>query len=106
LTTAFVSLGSNEAIQWERTKTQHLIRYVPKGTYYARFKAGGKLIRKSLRTDVYSVAKLRLPDLIGENRALVEAAAGRSSGKLTFGDIVSTYHLYAESDRAVRQIFG
>ena len=85
-------------IQWERTKTQHLIRYVPKGTYYARFKAGGKLIRRCLRTDVYSVAKLRLPDVIGEHRALVEAAADRSSGKLTFGDIVATYRQRIESD--------
>jgi integrase len=85
-------------ILWEKTKTQHLIRYAPKGTYYARFKAGGKLIRKSLRTDVYSVAKLRLPDMIGEHRALVEAAADRSSGKLTFGDIVASYRQRIESD--------
>jgi integrase len=47
---------------------------------------------------VYSVAKLRLPDLIGEHRALVEAAADRSSGKLTFGDVVATYRARIESD--------
>ena len=37
-----------------------LIRYVPSGTYFARLRVRGKLIRQSLKTDVLSVAKLRL----------------------------------------------
>ena len=37
----------------------NLIRYVPSGIYYARLRVKGKLIRKSLKTDVLSVGKLR-----------------------------------------------
>jgi integrase len=87
---------------WEKTKTQFLIRYIPKGTYYARFKAGGKVFRKALGTDVYTVAKLRLPDAIAEQRTLVEAACDRSAGKLTFGDVVNAYRQRIDSDPALK----
>jgi integrase len=83
---------------WQKTKTQHLIRYAPKGTFYAYFKAGGKPFRKSLRTDVYSVAKLRLADEIAEQRELAEAATNQAAGKLTFGDVVEQYRARIESD--------
>ena len=45
---------------WQKTQYSNLIRYVPSGTYYARLRVKGKLIRKSLKTDLISVAKLRL----------------------------------------------
>ncbi|MCX6926753.1 MAG: hypothetical protein NT154_26645, partial [Verrucomicrobia bacterium] len=48
------------ARDWQKTQFTNLIRYVPSGTYYARLRVAGKLIRKSLKTDVLSVAKLRL----------------------------------------------
>ena len=76
---------------WQKTKTQHLIRYLPKGTFYAYFKVGGKPFRKSLRTHVYSVAKLRLADEIAEQRELAEASTNQSAGKLTFADVVELY---------------
>jgi integrase len=83
---------------WQKTKTQHLIRYLPKGTFYAYFKAGGKPFRKSLRTHVYSVAKLRLADEIAEQRELAEAATNQSAGKLTFADVVEQYRERIESE--------
>jgi len=39
-----------------------LLRYTPSGTYYARFKAGGKAFRVSLKTKGFTVAKMRLND--------------------------------------------
>jgi integrase len=81
---------------WQKTKTQSLIRYIPKGTYYAYFKAGGKPFRRSLRTDVYTVAKLRLRDVIAEQRATAGAAIDRRAGKLTFGDVVAAYRAAVE----------
>ncbi len=83
---------------WQKTKTQHLIRYLPKGTFYAYFKVGGKPFRKSLRTDVYSVAKLRLADEIAEQRELAEAATKQAAGKLTFADVVQQYRERIESE--------
>ena len=49
--------------EWQKTQYSNLIRYVPSGTYFARLRVNGNLIRKSLKTDVLSVAKLRLGDL-------------------------------------------
>jgi hypothetical protein len=47
---------------WQKTQFSNLIRYMPSGTYFARLRVNGKLIRKTLKTDVLSVAKLRLAD--------------------------------------------
>ncbi|MDB6123874.1 MAG: Integrase family protein [Pedosphaera sp.] len=41
---------------WQRTQFSNLIRYVPSGIYFARFKVRGKLIRQSLKTDQLTVA--------------------------------------------------
>jgi hypothetical protein len=54
----------NGQVLWEKTQTQFLLRNSQSGIYYARLYVGGKEIWKSLRTDVYSVAKARLPELI------------------------------------------
>jgi hypothetical protein len=40
--------------------------------YFARAKVGGKLIRQSVKTDVLSVAKLRLADLLATEQKNVE----------------------------------
>lgn len=32
---------------WQKTQYSNLIRYVPSGTYYARLRVKGKLIRRS-----------------------------------------------------------
>ena len=48
---------------WQKTQYANLVRYVPSEIYFARLRVQGKLIRKSLKTDKISVAKLRLDDL-------------------------------------------
>ena len=53
----------NRADLRQKTQFSNLIRYTPSGTYFARLRVNGKLIRKTLKTDVLSVAKLRLADL-------------------------------------------
>lgn len=83
---------------WQKTKTQHLIRYLPKGTFYAYFKTGGKPFRKSLRTNVYSVARLRLRDELAEQRELAEASGNQAAGRLTFADVVEQYRCRIESE--------
>src|SRR5205823_14662125 len=83
---AVTAMDEPDAPLWESTPVQNLVRYQPSGTYFARFKVGGKLIRKSLRTNVFSVAKLRLPDLITEHRRVQETANAARCGKMTFWD--------------------
>ena len=55
---------------WQKTQYANLFRYEPSGTYFARIRISGKLIRRSLDTTVLSVAKLRLGDLEKQERQL------------------------------------
>ena len=43
-------------------KVPNLLQYVSNGNYYGRIKVGGKLIRESLGTSVWTNAKLKLVD--------------------------------------------
>ena len=70
---------------WQKTQYSNLIRYVPSGTYYARLRVKGKLIRRSLKTDVLSVAKLRLSDFEKHERQVAESRESVSAGKFEGG---------------------
>ena len=85
---------------WAKTQYANLIRYVPSGVYFVRIRVGGKLIRKSLKTNRISVAKLRLADLEKEERQKVEnqTAIALTSGKLTFSDAVALYRERLKAD--------
>lgn len=76
---------------WKKTTVPNLIRYVPTGMYYARGRVGGKLFYKTLKTTAFSVAKLRLNDLLKERRAIVQTAAQVAAGKMTFADAAKAY---------------
>jgi hypothetical protein len=52
--------ASQSEKDWQKTQYSNLIRYIPSGTYYARLRVKGKLIRRSLKTDFISVAKFRI----------------------------------------------
>lgn len=80
-----------QASPWETTAAQNLVRYRPSGTYFARFKIGRKLIRKSLETTVFSVAKQRLPDKIREYRSRYESEKAFSNGRMNVGDAADVY---------------
>jgi integrase len=89
---------NDEAALWETTARQNLIRYVPSGTYFARLKVKGKLIRRALKTKVFSVAKLRLGDLEKEERQRAENYVAVANGKMTFGDALAIYRSRIEGD--------
>lgn len=88
---ALRAMNEPDSPLWESTPIQNLIRYRPSGTYFARFKVGGKLIRQSLETAVFSVAKLRLPDKIREHRSHNESVKAFASGKMTVSDAARVY---------------
>ena len=67
---------------WQKTQYANVIRYVPSGTFYARIRIQGKLIRKSLETDLISVAKLRLGDLEKTERQAVESKDSVANGRM------------------------
>ncbi|MBA3649912.1 MAG: hypothetical protein H0W66_00150 [Chthoniobacterales bacterium] len=84
-------MPNTEESLWEKTSVQNMFRYVPSGTYYARFRAGGKVVRQSLDTSVFSVAKQRLPDKMREHRAKVQSVTAFANGKMNVGDAAAVY---------------
>ena len=55
-------------------KTPNLLQYGSTATYYGRVKVGGKIIRHSLETDVWTVAKLRLVDFLKDKQQICKPA--------------------------------
>jgi hypothetical protein len=78
---------------WQKTSYANLIRYVPSGMYFCRVRVRGKLIVKSLKTDVLSVTKLRLSDKEKEFRqkARHQEAIQRGRGQMTFSEALEIY---------------
>ena len=55
--------------QWRSfPKVPNLIQYVSNGNYYGRIKVGGRIVRESLKTDVWTTAKLRLADFLKDHQ--------------------------------------
>ncbi|MDQ6912067.1 MAG: site-specific integrase [Verrucomicrobiota bacterium] len=88
--------------EWETTAVQNLTRYRASGTYFARFRVGKKLICKSLKTPVFSVAKQRLPDVMREHRAKVESVVAFASGKMKVGDAAEVYLRKVEANVSLK----
>jgi len=66
-------LGSD----WKKTQYANPAPDVPSGTHFVRMRVRGKLIRKSLETDVISVAKLSLADFVCPENAAPADSGGR-----------------------------
>jgi integrase len=87
---------------WQKTSYANLIRYVPSGIYYARLRVKGKLIRKSLKTDVLSVAKLRLGDFEKQERQRAESVDSVSYGKMTVNDAIELHRRRVAGDVSLK----
>lgn len=61
---------------WTKTPVAHLLRYEPKGTYYLRARVSGKIVRESLKTTDFTVAKLKVSERLSELRM----SSGSTSG--------------------------
>src|SRR2546428_6589483 len=49
-TDASADMSTSDEKVWQTTAVQNLVRYRSSGTYFARFRVGGKLVWKSLKT--------------------------------------------------------
>ena len=84
--------------QWRSfPKVPHLLQYVSNGNYYGRIKVGGKVFRESLKTSVWTTAKLRLTDFLKEHR---EARARVTPP--TFKEAVALLERELESDTTIK----
>ena len=87
---------------WQSTQYSNLIRYVPSGTFFTRLRVGGNLIRKSLKTNVLTVAKLRLADLERSERGFVESRKTASKGRMTFGECLAIFKTQTEASHLLK----
>ncbi len=87
---------------WAKTSVANLVRYKPSGMYFARVRVAGKLIRQTLKTDVFSVAKIRLADLVHEQRKAAESRMVSTKGKMTFGDALAIYEAKLECNQRLK----
>jgi integrase len=87
---------------WQKTQYANLLRYKSSGTYFARIRVNGKLIRRSLKTTVLSVAKLRLGDLEKKERQLAEHQAAAVNGRMTFNEALDIYKQRLEGDASLK----
>ncbi len=80
---------------WERTSVQSLLRNRSSGNYYGRWKVTVNGISKhkwiNLKTDVFSVAKLRVGDEAAKIEALRQSASNVTAGKGTLADLIAVY---------------
>ena len=88
----------NKPKLWQKTKYANLYRYIPSGTYFARIRVAGNLIRQSLETDKITVAKLRLDDLQARERKAAENRQEIAKGKMMFGDALTLYRERIKGD--------
>jgi integrase len=77
--------------EWVKTPVANLIRYKPSGIYFARVRIRGKLFRRSLKTDVMSVAKLRLGDFVKDRQEEIGDDTAARSGKMTMAEAVKIF---------------
>ena len=78
-------------------KVPNLVQYISTGTFYGRVKVDGKLYRESLKTTVYSIAKLKLPDFVKS-----KLRKKRQTGApVSFGEARKLYEQDLESDHTL-----
>lgn len=93
--------GTPAQSKWAKTKVANLYRYVPSGKYFARVRIGDKVHFKSLKTDVFTVAQQRLPDLKKELRGETDGEKRVANGKMTFGDARAIYEARLEANNGI-----
>jgi hypothetical protein len=83
---------------WQKTACANLYCFKPSGAYFAHIKIRGKLIRRSLKTKLQSVAKLRLGNLEKAERQTADSMRAVSGGKMTFGDALPRRYINTRKD--------
>jgi len=78
-------------------KGPNLVQYVSTGTYFGRVKIGRKLFRESLKTDVFTTARLRLGDFLKKKR---KQAARPIAG--TVGEALALYEADTAADHTLK----
>jgi integrase len=74
--------------EWNVGKVSGLVRHKESGRYYSRYQLNGKRTMKALKTDVFSVAKLRHLDTLATAEAWRQTGKKAEAGTGTMGDLL------------------
>ena len=96
-------------VQWKQTKVQFLLKDEISGRYYAKFYREGKAVWRTLKTDVFEVAKYRLAEELkvfrsaGKTAKTVEQAANLYLAKMRNDPSIkeTTRHYYGQIVKAI-----
>lgn len=87
----------------ESTKVTNMVRAIESGMFYLRARINGRLVWRSLDTDSFTVAKLRLPDELKKLRlAAPPANSARASTSMTFADAVAAFKQSVNADSQLK----
>ena len=81
---------------WQPTREPNLLRNTASGRYYCRFTIAGKQKWTNLKTNVWTVAKLRLADERARIERRRQAVASVAAGEATVGELVAIYRRRVE----------
>ncbi len=86
---------------WQKTPVANLIRYAPAGTYYLRAKIQKKIVRQSLGTDRFDLAKIKLEERLRELRV---ARGSSKRGIETIADALAVVRADVANDPSIKAI--
>jgi integrase len=87
---------------FQPTQVQYLYRREPIGVYYARLYVGTGEKWVSLKTKMFSVAKLELHKRLQSHQSVQDAQTAVSVGKATVGDLSALYLRKVELDNSIK----
>jgi len=87
---------------WQKTPFVNLVRYKPSQVYFARLRIKGKLIRRSLKTNQITVAKLRMADLEKAERQKAQSVNAVANGKMTFREALAVFETRVHANPALK----
>jgi integrase len=90
-------------VQWKQTKVQFLLKDEISGRYYARFYQDGKSVWRTLKTDVFEVAKYRLAEKLKASRSVAKVTKTVELGKGTVEQVAKLYLAKVSNDPSIKE---
>lgn len=94
--------SEQKAQVWKSTKYANIVRHVPSGGFYARFRVRGKLLWRSLKTDSITTAQLRLADHLKGERTAAEKLHPKDRAVMTFDQAEAVFFERLDADDTLK----
>src|SRR5258708_35410490 len=89
-------------VKWKPTKVQFLLKDEISGRYYARFWRDNKAVWRTLKTDVFTVAKYKLAEELKAFRSAAKVTKTVESGRGTVEQAAELYLAKVRNDPRIK----